>query len=232
MAQEIGSSKTPGWVQDLRGEGFEGWRNTAGSSPDRLYRMGHADVVDEYFSGEDVIVDVGCSNGSTSTNLSNTTEAEIMGVDLPQVLSRSELSENQYGEGSQPQYVGGLSPHLPLQDSSVDGVAALNSLTYLARQMEDPEEFSKSVLEDFARITNPGGYVLLGEQTESSYLVLQEDSESGRSWQISDFDAEVRDTDRELARDGERSLHIRYEPWVSSPEVEWSDHRSQETYKI
>lgn len=187
------------------------------------------DVVEEYFSEENTVVEVGCSNGYTSTEIANISGADVVGVDVPEVYSGG-VSENKYGDRPKPSYVSGVAPSLPFKENSVDGIAALNSVTYLARSLgsvaADSEEVEtksqkerlekfytqgvvRDLLEDFDRITDEGSYLLLGEQSDSSYLLLERE-ENG--WIAEDYGSFPE-------YDGE-NIHRRFRPWIEDENVE------------
>lgn len=217
------------WVPDLRDMELPDWGNVDGTLSGRVRKMGLDGVVDEYFSEDDTVVEVGCARGYTSTEIANISGADVVGVDVPEAYSGG-VSENRYGDGPDPEYVSGVAPSLPFRDGSVDGVAALNSVTYLARslgsvaaereegvssgQRERLEEFYtrgvvRDILDDFERITDEGGYLLLGEQTDSSYLLLEREDDG---WITEDYGSFP-------DHDGE-SIHRRFRPWIQDEKVQ------------
>ncbi len=218
------------WVPDLREMDLPEWGNVDGTLSGRVRKMEIDDVIDQYFSGEEYVVEVGCAQGYTSTEIANISGAHVVGVDVPEAYSRG-TSENKYGDGPTPKYVSGLSPELPFKEDSVDGIAALNSVTYLARSLgsvaadrtetvseqhrEEVEELYqqevvRDLLEDFERITKEGGHVVLGEQSDSSYLVLEKE-EGG--WKADDYGAFPE-------HDGE-TVHRRFKPWLKDEKVDY-----------
>ena len=171
------------------------WGNVDGTVPGRVSKMSVDSVVDEWVSEDDLVVEVGPSKGYTSCEIANISGAEVVGVDVPEAYSRG-VADNEYGEGPNPDFVAGVTPIMPIQDGAIDGVVAFNSVTYLCRNigsmMAEPneeavmndyvEEAAADILKDFSRVTGDEGYVILGEQTDQSYLVLQKNDrmESGR----------------------------------------------------
>jgi len=203
------------------------WGNVDGTLSGRVRKMNLDDLIDEYFSEEDTVVEVGCARGYTSTEIANISGAKVVGVDVPEAYSRG-VSENRYGDGPSPEYVSGVAPELPFKDESVDSIAALNSVTYLARSLgsvaadrqnvstksrDQVEKFYtqsvvRDVLEDFERVTKEGGYVLLGEQSDSSYLLLEKEDEGWTAEAYGSFPD----------HDGE-NIHTRYRPWIQDEDV-------------
>lgn len=220
------------WVPDLRNMDLPDWGNVDGTLSGRVRKMNIDDVIDEYFSEEDTVVEVGCAEGYTSTEISNISGANVVGVDVPEAYSRG-VSNNKYGNGPTPGYVSGVAPELPFKEESIDGIAALNSVTYLARSLgsvaadrqdniseesrEQVEDFYtqsvvRDVLDDFERVTKEGGYVLLGEQSDSSYLLLEKEEEG---WTTEDYGSFP-------DHDGE-NIHRRYRPWIQDEKVEYRE---------
>lgn len=218
------------WVPDLRDMDLPDWGNVDGTLSGRVRKMGIDDVVDEYFSEEDTVVEVGCAQGYTSTEIANISGADVVGVDVPEAYSRG-VSENKYGDGPDPVYVSGVAPSLPFKEDSVDGIAALNSVTYLARSLgsvaadaqninsENQRERLKAfytqgvvrdLLEDFERVTDEGSHLLLGEQSDSSYLLLERE-ENG--WKAQDYGSFPE-------HDGE-TIHRRFRPWIQDEKVSY-----------
>jgi len=215
------------WVSDLRSMDLPDWGNVDGTLSGRVRKMNLDDLIDEYFSEEDTVVEVGCARGYTSTEIANISGAKVVGVDVPEAYSRG-VSENRYGDGPSPEYVSGVAPELPFKDESVDSIAALNSVTYLARSLgsvaadrqnvstksrDQVEKFYtqsvvRDVLEDFERVTKEGGYVLLGEQSDSSYLLLEKEDEEWTAEAYGSFPD----------HDGE-NIHTRYRPWIQDEDV-------------
>ena len=219
------------WAPGLRDLDMPEWGNVDGTLSGRVSKMDLDGVVDDYISEDDIVVEVGSSTGYTTTEVANISEAEVVGVDVPEAFSRGTVG-NRYGPGPEPSYVSGLAPELPFKDDSLDGVVAFNSVTYLARNIgslasEMHEDISDSrsqrlgelysqgivreFLEEFDRITGEDGYVLLGEQSDSSYLVLEKD---GSEWYASEHGSFPE-------HEGD-SLHIRYSPWIRDENVKQS----------
>jgi hypothetical protein len=217
------------WVPALRDFDMPEWGNVDGTLPGRIREMDLDDVVEEYVSEDDTVLDMGCAEGYTSVEVANISGADVIGVDVPEAFSRG-TAGNKYGEGPEPDYVSGLAPSLPVKDGSLNGVVALNSASYLVRNIgsmasdyeegasEDQMErlgdlhrggMTERLLDDFHRATGEDGYVLLGEQTDSSYLVLEKD---GDSWTTSDYGAFP-------GQEGE-TLHTRYRPWIQNEKVD------------
>lgn len=219
------------WLPDLRGMELPEWGNVDGTLSGRVGKMDIDDVVGEYFSEDDIIAEVGCAKGYTSTELANISGAEVVGVDVPEAFSQG-VSRNKYGDGPTPAYVSGAAPSLPFKEESLDGIAALNSVTYLARslgsvaaeeeigasdyQREKLKEFYtqsvvRDLLEDFGRVVQDEGYVVLAEQSDSSYLLLQKDEDS---WIAEDYGSFP-------DHDGE-NIHRRFRPWIQDEKVNYS----------
>lgn len=215
------------WVPDLRTMDLPDWGNVDGTLSGRVRKMNLDDVIDEYFSESDTVVEVGCADGYTSTEIANISGANVVGVDVPEAYSRG-VSENKYGDGPAPGYVSGVAPELPFQEDSIDGIAALNSVTYLARSLgsvaadrqnvskesrEQVEDFYtqsvvRDILDDFERVTKEGRYVLLGEQSDSSYLLLEKEEDGWTAESYGSFPD----------HDGE-NIHTRYKPWIQDENV-------------
>jgi hypothetical protein len=217
------------WVPELRDFDMPEWSNVEGTLSGRIRKMNLDDVIEEYVSEDDIVVEVGSSKGYTSVEIANITDAQVLGADVPEAFSRG-TANNRYGKGPEPDYVSGIAPFLPIKDESVDGIVALNSVSYLCRnigslatdyeegaseqQLEKLEELhsqsmAKNLLDDFDRITGESGYVILGEQTDSSYLVLEKDD---KEWKTTDYGSFPE-------HDGE-SLHTRYRSWILDENVE------------
>lgn len=216
------------WVPDLRTMDLPNWGNVDGTLSGRVRKMDLDDIVEDYFSEDDTIVEVGCASGYTSTEIANISGANVVGIDVPEAYAGG-VSENKYGDGPKPGYFSGVAPELPFQEDSVDGIAALNSVTYLARSLgsvaadrhedvstqdrEKIEDFYtqsvvRDVLGDFERVTKEGGYVLLGEQSDSSYLLLEKEEEGWTAEGYGSFPD----------HDGE-NIHTRYKPWIRDENV-------------
>lgn len=231
ISTELPELEPEDWVPDLREMDLPEWGNVDGTLSGRVSKMEISDVVEEYFSEEDNIIEVGCARGKTSVEIAEISEANVVGVDVPEAYARG-VAENKYSNGPDPQYVSGLAPELPFKEESVDGIAALNSVTYLARslgsvaadrmetssdeQRENIErlyqqDVVRDVLEDFERITKEGGHVILGEQTDCSYLVLEKQDDG---WKAEDYGSFP-------DHDGE-SIHTRYRPWLMDENVEYN----------
>lgn len=219
------------WVPSLRDMELPDWGNVDGTLSGRVRKMDMTDIVKEYFSENDIIVEVGCAQGYTTTEIANISDTEIIGVDVPEAFSRG-TAENKYGDGPQPDYVSGVAPFLPFEEDSVDGIAALNSVTYLARSLgsvaadkeKGASQKQKKILEDFhtqgivrdlmgdfERITSEGSYLLLGEQTDSSYLLLEREDDG---WVTEDYGSFP-------GYNGE-NIHTRYKPWIQDEKVDYS----------
>jgi hypothetical protein len=217
------------WLERLQEDDFPEWANVRGTLPSRITsNMGSDEVVDRQVSEDDVVLDVGSSEGYTSLEVEEISGADVVGVDMPGAFSGGGVKG--YGESS-PEYVGGVAPSLPFEDGSVDGVTAFNSVTYLVRNIgavaeevndvSDPDRsrrlrdmsetaMAEELLDDFDRATGEDGYVLLGEQTDESYLLLEK-SDSDYTWEVKDYDS--------FPDHSGAALHTRYRPWVTSGEV-------------
>lgn len=230
ISSDIPELEPEDWVPDLRDKDLPEWGNVDGTLSGRVRKMEVSDVVEEYFSEDDNIVEVGCARGNTSVEIANISGSNVVGVDVPEAYARG-VAENRYGDGPDSGYVSGLAPELPFKEDSIDGIAALNSVTYLARSLgsvaadrmetgseeerENVEELYRQdvvrdVLEDFERITKEGGYVLLGEQSDCSYLVLEKQEEG---WKAEDYGSFPE-------HDGD-SIHRRYRPWLMDENVDY-----------
>ncbi|MDY6761512.1 MAG: hypothetical protein SVY41_00515 [Candidatus Nanohaloarchaea archaeon] len=231
------------WIQWLREDSFPEWGNVNGTLSDRLTAMNIDDVVAEYIDPDNLVVEIGPAEGYTSIGMCNITGADVLGIDLPAVFAGG-TATNRHGPGPEPSFLGGVAPFLPVQDSVADGVAAFNSVTYLARNIGTVaadrlaaaghvpdgrydvarevyvDRMVDDLLHDMARVTDDDGYALLAEQTDCSYLVLEKDSSTG--WTVRDHDAHP-----DYLGD---AFHIRYGPWVRHPSVEWAQDSARHTY--
>lgn len=218
------------WIPKLRDMDLPDWGNVDGTLAGRVSNMDLDDIVEDYFSEGDTVVEVGCAYGYTSTEIANISGADVIGVDVPEAFSGG-VSENRYGEGSKPGYFSAVAPSLPFKESSVDGIVALNSVTYLARslgsvaadregdvspgQRDRLENFYtqgvvRDLLEDFERITKDGGYLLMGEQSDSSYLLIEKADDG---WSTEKYGAFPE-------HDGE-TIHRRFRPWIEDEKIDY-----------
>jgi len=217
------------WVSRLRNVDMPDWGNVDGTKPGRVSDMDLDNVIDRWVSEDDIVLEVGCSKGYTSSEIANISEAEVVGVDVPEVYSNG-IVENKHGRGPSPQYFSAVAPVLPFKEGSVEGVAALNSLTYLCRnigkiavereqkgnrdrenvQKEYTQEAITDMLDELNRVTADKSYVILGEQTDHSYLVLEKDDSE---WQVEDYNS--------MDRRNGKSMHIRYRPWIQNEKVNY-----------
>ena len=70
------------------------WGNVDGTLAGRVSKMDLDDIVEDYFSEGDTVVEVGCAYGYTSTEIANISGADVIGVDVPEAFCRG-VFENQ-----------------------------------------------------------------------------------------------------------------------------------------
>lgn len=94
-----------------------------------------------------VVLDAGCG-GETPTTEALSEHLDVVGVDISR--AQIELATNRHPTEA---FVRGDMHQLPLQHSTVDGICAFYSLIHAVDH--------QAVLDEFARVLEPGGYLLL-----------------------------------------------------------------------
>lgn len=103
------------------------------------------------------VLDAGCGQGTPILRAlaERTSESPPIGLDVSAV--QLDLASERVPEAT---LIRGDFTHLPLVESSVDGVVAFHSLIHV------PADEHRQAIEEFARVVRPGGRVLLSEGTE------------------------------------------------------------------
>jgi arsenite methyltransferase len=104
------------------------------------------------------VLDVGCGAGATPVYLAKTHKCRVVGVDiLPRMIERAEEMARREGVADRTEFRVADAQHLPFDDGVFDAVITESVTAF-------PEDKQRAVNE-YARVTRPGGYVGLNEST-------------------------------------------------------------------
>lgn len=112
------------------------------------------------------VLDAGCGYGRVATTLAGPNFGlNIIGIDLvPERIEEARRYTKEHGVADRVNLIQGDYTHLPLEDSSVDGVFTMETLVHA-----DPLE---KALSEFWRVLKPGGKVVLFEYSVPDYKSL------------------------------------------------------------
>jgi ubiquinone/menaquinone biosynthesis C-methylase UbiE len=113
------------------------------------------------------ILDVGCGVGVTACYLAKVYGCRVVGVDiLPKMVERSRQRANKEKITDQVEFRVADAQSLPFEDNKFDAVITESMTAF-------PEDKQKAV-DEYARVTKPGGYVGLNESTWLQFPPPQE----------------------------------------------------------
>jgi len=104
------------------------------------------------------VLDVGCGAGVTPVYLAKTYGCRVMGVDIvPRMIERCEERARREGVADRTEFRVADAQDLPFDDGLFDAVITESAAAF-------PED-KQGAVNEFARVTKPGGYVGLNEST-------------------------------------------------------------------
>jgi ubiquinone/menaquinone biosynthesis C-methylase UbiE len=105
------------------------------------------------------LLDVGCGSGGPALHLAETTGATVVGVDvLEEGIAAATAQAEARGLGEEATFVrADAGERLPFEDESFDAVLSIDAMCHLPNR--------RSVLEEWRRVTRPGGRVVFTDPT-------------------------------------------------------------------
>jgi arsenite methyltransferase len=111
-----------------------------------------------HIGDDSYVLDVGCGAGATPVYLAKRHGCRVVGVDiLPRMIERAEEMARREGVADRTEFRVADAQHLPFDDGVFDAVLTESVTAF-------PEDKQRAVNE-YARVTRPGGYVGLNEST-------------------------------------------------------------------